>query len=178
MLEHYTTAIVLEVKPRGEIDAAVTIYSKDFGRLTAKAKSLRKITSKLAGHLLPGNLIKVRLIEHGDGNGFQILDALSQKPAGALGNLLKFMEFMNKMTPLALPDLGLWYEAEHMLESGDFSPQRYRRVLSELGFGPDGSKCGDCGAGTVAYFLPGELVFLCAESLKRLKVPGENAVRI
>ncbi len=178
MLEHYTTAIVLATEPRGEIDAAVTLYTKDFGKLTAKAKSIRKITSKLAGHLVPGNVVRVRLIEHGDGNGFQVLDALSEKPKANLGDLLRFLNFLNKVTPAALPDLSLWYEADHVLREGDFGVESYRRMLRDLGFLTDSPVCDDCGSKRVAYFLTGDVIFLCADSLRKLNISENDVVSI
>jgi len=178
MLEHYTTAIALGVEPRGEVDAAVTLYTKDFGKLTAKTKSLRKITSKLAGHLMPGNLVQVRLIEHGDGNGLQILDALSEKPKGSPDDLFRFLNFLVKTAPTALPDPGLWYEAERAVKEGDFTPKHYRRMLAELGLASGALSCDDCASRNVAYFVPGEVIFLCANSMRKLNVSEDDAIRI
>jgi recombinational DNA repair protein (RecF pathway) len=178
MLEHYTTAIVLGIEPRGEIDAAVTLYTKDFGKLTAKAKSFRKITSKLAGHLMPGNLVQVRLIEHGDGKALQVLDVLSEKPKGNLVDLLHFLNFLAKTTPVALPDLRLWHEAEQAVREGDFTPKRYRRMLAELGLASGELSCDDCASKNVAYFVPGEVIFLCANSMRKLNIAEDDAVKI
>jgi recombinational DNA repair protein (RecF pathway) len=178
MLEHYTTAIVLGVRPQDEVDAAVTLYTKGFGKLIAKAKSLRKITSKLSGHLVPGNIIRVRLIERGDGSSVQILDALSERPPGANGELLKFLNLLDKVAPLGLPEPALWYEAERAVERGDFSAPRYRRILAALGFFSKSLACDDCGSLHVAYFVPGEVIFLCPNSLKKLGIPEHDTVRI
>lgn len=178
MLEHYTTAIVLKVSPKGEIDSIVTLYTKDFGKVIAKAKSLKKITSKLAGHLMPGNIVQIRLIEHGDGNGLQVLDALSDKGGGNIGDMLRFVGFIDKMTLPAMPDLNLWYEAEKAVRTGDFTPQRYRKVLGALGFGSESLICDDCQSNSVAYFMPRELIFMCADSIKKLNISEDDAVQI
>lgn len=48
----YTTeAIILRRSDVGEADRLLTIYTPTFGKLTIAARGVRKITSKLAGHL-------------------------------------------------------------------------------------------------------------------------------
>ena len=64
MIEHYTEGIVLGRNPRGEMDGLVTIYTKEIGKVTATTKSSRKITSKVAGHLMPGNFVRLRIVEN------------------------------------------------------------------------------------------------------------------
>ena len=63
MTEHFT-----------EADSLITFYTKDFGKVGAKAKGAKRIVSKLSAHLEPLNFVLVRLIE---GRGFQIADALT-----------------------------------------------------------------------------------------------------
>ena len=63
MTEHFT-----------EADSLITFYTKDFGKVVAKAKGAKRIVSKLSAHLEPLNFVLVRLIE---GRGFQIADALT-----------------------------------------------------------------------------------------------------
>ena len=184
MLEHYTTAISLKIDPKGEIDALVSLYTRDLGKVIAKAKSMRKIMSKLAGHIVPGNIVNVRLIERGDGNGLQVLDGLSEKPKGDLKDILIFLNFLDKITPSGLPDNGLWHEAVKVLEEGGFSPERYRRMLRVSGFLSDASgyveklKCDNCGNGNVCYFIPQEVIFLCANSMRKLNFFENDAIRI
>ena len=71
----------------------VILFMEKMGKLLARAQSLRKITSKLAAHLQPGNLARVRVIEKG--NLVQVVDALKIGKVSAdldklrlLGNLL------------------------------------------------------------------------------------------
>ena len=74
MDEHYfQEAIVLDREPSNEIDNRFHIYAKGFGKIVARGKSTRKITSKLSGHLEPGNIVRARFIEK---NGLQVVDAL------------------------------------------------------------------------------------------------------
>ena len=61
MQEYVTEAVVLDAVPSAELDVRVSLFTKKFGKLVARAKSVKKITSKLAGHLEPGNVVKIRL---------------------------------------------------------------------------------------------------------------------
>lgn len=178
MLEHYTTAIVLGLDDRDDLDRVVTLYTKDFGRIRAKAKSIRKITSKLAGHLMVGSIVSIRLIERGDGNSLQVLDALSERLLPISLELLRFVETLDKIVPLGLPDLGLWYDAEKAISQGDFSPAYYRRILIDTGLDVDSAVCKNCGNKRVSYFIPADVTFLCNDCLKKLNLTDDEAIRI
>jgi recombinational DNA repair protein (RecF pathway) len=178
MLEHYTTAIVLDIEDRDDLDRVVTLFTKDFGKLKAKAKSIKKITSKLAGHLLPGNVVSIRLIERGEGGSFQVLDALSEKPQQRSIELMKFLGILNRIAPMGLPDLALWYESERAIGKHDFGPARYRRILANMGLDLDSMVCAKCGSPDVVYFVPGDVTFLCADSAKSLQISEYEIVQI
>ncbi len=178
MLEHYTTAIVLDITDKGELDAIITLYTRDFGRINARAKSIKKITSKLAGHLMPGNLVQIRLIERGEGGGFQILDALSERPPKFDPELMKFIHILDRIAPAGLSDLGLWHEAEGAVARGEFGPARYRRILSDLGLDVDSAVCAECGNKHVAYFIPRDVTFLCSDSINKSGNSEYESVRI
>jgi len=53
MATYKTKAIILSSYPFREHDRIVTFFSGEFGKIEARARGLRKITSKLAGHLEP-----------------------------------------------------------------------------------------------------------------------------
>jgi recombinational DNA repair protein (RecF pathway) len=82
------------------------------------------------------------------------------------------------MSPLGLPDLGLWYESERAISRDDFSPDRYRHILSGLGIDVDSAVCADCGSTDVAYFVPADVTFLCTDSVKKLKVLEHEIIKI
>ena len=85
MQEYVTDAIVLTKRASGEFDGRYSLFTKKFGKMTGRAKSSRKITSKLSGHLEPGNAVKARFIEQ---KGTQIVDALKTARTGiSLGDL-------------------------------------------------------------------------------------------
>lgn len=48
-----TSAIVLRQRRLGDADKIVTFYSANFGKIDAVAKGVRRITSRLAGHVEP-----------------------------------------------------------------------------------------------------------------------------
>jgi len=53
MATYKTKAIILSSYPYREYDRIVTFFSVEFGKIDARARGLRKISSKLAGHLEP-----------------------------------------------------------------------------------------------------------------------------
>ena len=53
MSTYKTKAIILSSYPYREHDRIITFYSDKFGRMEARARGVKKITSKLAGHLEP-----------------------------------------------------------------------------------------------------------------------------
>jgi len=53
MSTYKTKAIILSSYPYREHDRIITFFSDEFGKMDARARGTRKITSKLAGHLEP-----------------------------------------------------------------------------------------------------------------------------
>ena len=54
-----TEAIILRQRKLGEADRILTLYTPALGKLDAKAKGVRKTTSRLSGHLQPLNRVVV-----------------------------------------------------------------------------------------------------------------------
>ncbi len=64
-IEKFTTpAIVIESFDQGEHDRVYKLFTREFGMLTAHAKSVRKLESKLRAHVAPRSLSLVTLV-HG-----------------------------------------------------------------------------------------------------------------
>jgi DNA repair protein RecO (recombination protein O) len=57
MSTHHTQGIILLKKDLGQDDGLFVILSQNFGKITIKARGVRKIQSKLASHLLSFNLV-------------------------------------------------------------------------------------------------------------------------
>ncbi len=163
MTEHYTKAIVLGREPRNEFDETISLYTKKLGKISAISKSIRKITSKLSGHLVKGNLVDVRVL---DNDSFQIIDALSDKVASSQ-EFFRLLGFIEKMTPYAEPDLSIWYELERACKTQNFGNSTYRKILQASGFDPEFAKCDNCGDNKIAYFNPPDIMFLCSECLNK-----------
>jgi recombinational DNA repair protein (RecF pathway) len=148
MQEYVTDAIVLKKDPLGDLDGRYTLFTKRFGRIMAKAKSSRKITSKLAPHLEPGIVAKVRFIET---KGTQLIDALkSGQVALSLGDL----HFLSQLLPDAEPEPALW----ELLTGGTFT---WAAALAILGWDPADAECVDCGARQPSYFYIARQEFYC-----------------
>lgn len=60
-------AIVLKTEPWNDVDSRVSFLTQQQGRLDLIARGTKKLSSKLAGHLQPGNLVDLMVI-----NGRQI----------------------------------------------------------------------------------------------------------
>jgi recombinational DNA repair protein (RecF pathway) len=154
MREYLSDAIILDREPNGDVDCRFSIFTKKYGKLIAKAKSVRKITSKLSGHLMPGNVIAARIVEK---NGLQLVDALKKSRIAVnprdlylLGGLLADSE----------PDLNLWNSIY-----GSFD---WKKILKILGWDPAGAACGACGKGNPAVFDAESQDFFCGGCSSKL----------
>lgn len=174
MNEHTTTALVLQAKPSGELDAIVTLFTEALGKVEARATSSRKITSKLAGHLQPLHLVRVRLAHK---NGFRIADALTIRTAPKTPRALELLRFVNAMTAPLAPDPMLWRALHKTLQNPDLSSS-HRVLLTALGFDARFAECGACGSRPVRYFSEDTHSFFCLSCGKKIKKqrPTEDAV--
>ncbi len=161
MLEHYTKAIVLDKEDCGDLDSRVALYSADLGRINAKVKSSRKITSKLAGHLEPGKFVWARIIELG---GFQVVDALSDGSLPISPKTMAGLRMLKDMTVERDPDPELWA----LIENGRLGAGE---LLSLLGFAPQFASCRTCDSGQPTHFLLKELEYSCHPCLLKSGKP-------
>lgn len=156
MQEYSTEAIVLDKETNGDLDARITLFTKKFGKLAGKAKSVRKITSKLSGHLEPGNLVQARLVEK---NGLQVVDALKQEK---LPNNPSDFYFLGRLLADAEPEPDLW----NALTAGNFS---WKEGLKILGWDPEFASCSACGKRASAFHSKSQEFFCGACALKLLR---------
>lgn len=156
MREYATEGLVLQREPAGEIDWRVTLFTRDFGKLTAKVKSGRRITSKLAPHLEPLNVVMLRLIEKG---GFQVADALrmSRLPQ----EHFSLLRFLADTTMEGGPDHALWT----LIERHEVSP---RRILFALGLDPRSASCSRCGVPEAAWLVFSDASYRCTKCERML----------
>lgn len=187
MIEHFTEALVLNNEDIGEFDALITLYAAKLGKVVAKAKSIKKITSKLAGHLQPLNFVNCRLIEkNGSLNGkqdFQIVDALiieeqrnKQTPEDIKKNI-NIARFLDEMTFELQEDQHLWQAIKKIMSYSDFNENLiYRELLKILGFDPEHAACFSCCKNKVKYLIKPEHTFLCSDC--GLKIDSNDVILI
>ncbi len=172
MTEYSTKALVLGAEDIGEFDRLIYLYTKELGKVAARAKSVRKITSKLAGHLQPLNFIRVRLVEK---NGFQIVDALAVSRIKVSQTSLIFLSFIKEMTFEFQQDKKLW-----VLIKGAFRDLKingkipYKILLEILGFSPKFAACSVCENKSVNYFSQKEQIFLCRRCALPYQSPADE----
>jgi len=155
MQEYVTDAIVLRKDPQGDLDGRYTLFTKRFGKIRAKAKSSRKITSKLAPHLEPGMVAKIRFIET---KGTQLIDALK---SGSVALSLGDLHFLSQLLPDAEPEPALW----ELINNGWSWP----KALAILGWDPEDAECVDCGAKRPSYFYITRQEFYCREHASKAR---------
>ncbi len=144
----------MESMPHREQDLRVTLFTEKHGKIQARARSARKITSKLSPHLQPGFFAKVRLVEK---SGVQAVDALkTQKSVFGLPDL---MELAN-LLPAFHAEPELW----QTLRAGEL---RWPKVLRILGWDPVHARCGMC-EGEADFFLTKSQEFLCGNCSSQL----------
>lgn len=188
MKEYFTEAFVLDVKESGEFDALITLYTRDFGKLAAKAKSVKKIVSKSTGHLQPLNFVNVRLIEKSGSLAgkwdFQIIDALTSESCARLkANADSFAKFLNVASFIKeavfdlQPDYHFWLAIKkNMKLDAEGEPIIYRRLLEVLGFDPKFADCVACEFKEVDFFHKNDHCFLCGKCA--FKVPKDELLLI
>lgn len=158
MLEQVTEAIVLDKEFIGDAHARVHLLTKSMGRITAKATSARKITSKLNAHLEPLTVSTVRLVQKN--HLPQVIDALRKDTLPF--DALPAMKIAKELAAEYEPDAAL-YAA---LRTPHLGKQPIRRLLSLLGYDPQFAECVDCGK-PPTHFSISILAFVCGQCCTR-----------
>ncbi|MCX6702488.1 MAG: DNA repair protein RecO [Candidatus Wolfebacteria bacterium] len=182
MQEYLTDAIVLDIEDSGDSDLLVHLYTPDFGKITARAKSARKITSKLAGHLQPLNVSKVRIVEK---NGSQIVDAIKIRQLPRSKESLALLKFIKEMVYEFQPDKKFWLAVKKSFEDMKSLPAgrqgkkiSYKSLLEILGFSPEFAGCSKCGGKKLKFFLMKDHIFFCEKCAADSKIPKIEVVLI
>jgi DNA repair protein RecO (recombination protein O) len=100
-----TDCVVLSHKNFNEADRILTLYTKDFGKMSCLAKGVRRLTSRKAGHVEPGNWCKVFIAK---GKNLDLLtEAELKKAFGAreptptkAGNIFHLLELVSELTEI------------------------------------------------------------------------------
>lgn len=99
-----TEGVVLSRRNFGEADRIITIYTRDFGKVTAIAKGVRRPRSKKAGHLELGSWCKLFIAR---GKNLDLLTEVQVKKAFGIDNFTEtkanriyhLLELVNRLTP-------------------------------------------------------------------------------
>ena len=163
MTDYYSEAVVLESVPVGEADRRVSFYTRRYGRITARARSARKITSKLGPHLEAGNLLATRIVEK---KGLRVVDALKRR---RLSHGARDLAFLNALLHDGAPDERIW----QLLAASAFA---WKRILALLGWDPAGASCASCARVPVAFFEVGRHEFFCDRCVDSDAAPNASKV--
>ena len=156
MQEYVTNAIILRKDPLREQDGRYTFFTQRFGKVTGRATSSRKITSKLSAHLEPGNLSRVRFVE---ARGTQIVDALKTVRTSLS---VTDLHFLSEILPDGEPEPKLWT----MFANEGFS---WTKTLQILGWDSEGVACAQCNKEPARYFYIPRQEFFCSACASKLK---------
>jgi DNA repair protein RecO (recombination protein O) len=159
MREYVVQAVILDREPQRDFDSRVSFFTEKFGKLSGKATSTRKITSKLAGHLEPGNLVHLRFVEK---KGLQIVDSLKVR---SLKVGVPDLHALNQILAEGEPEPELW----QILKGNAFE---WNSVLRVLGWDPRGSNCIECQGESAAFYLAHQEIFClqCSSKLPQAQV--------
>lgn len=165
MSTYKTRGIVLKRTNFGEADRIITFLTSDQGKLRAVAKGVRKIKSRMAGHLeLFGEtelmLAKGRNLDVIIGAGIKHhYPNLSQNWESLIFGYL-VMEMIDRLTEDGLPQRGLYAITVDLLEelnenghSATLELAYKLKLLNTLGYRPHLENCVICGQTAENYFF-------------------------
>lgn len=158
-----STAIIINRSDYRESDSLLTVYTKDFGKLSLVARGAKKLNSKLSGHLEPLSLVDVLIIK---GKGFDYIGSALGRQAflGIKDDLNKLyfagsaLRSFNILVRENQPDERLFLLLQRFLEVVDNYPDNdfgrengellyvffALKLLSELGYRPEMHECLSC----------------------------------
>lgn len=175
MNECATNALVLDITQTGEYDGRVTLFTETMGKIVARAKSVFKLGGKLAGHLQPLTIARVRLVEK---KGVQIVDAITVKrlvtaitPATEAKRFLAVARLIDELTQSHHPDGDLWA----LIVSGRLAQ---RELLTVLGFDPEHAKCNRCEKTNPNHFLIRDAVYVCTPCFLKIGTRSAQDIRL
>lgn len=158
-MTYKTQGIIIKKQDWREYDRLFTFYTRDFGKIKAVAKGVKKIKSKLAGHLQEFALIDL-FIANGR-NIDQVGGALINKNFSTIrsnlysvNTILSAFELVDQLVKEHQKDLGIYYLLNEFLEIFNsrinkknlksLLPIFNLKFLSQLGYRPELFNCTIC----------------------------------
>lgn len=148
-----TQAIVLKRVNYSDADRFITLFTDQKGKVSARARGVRKLTSRKRSALEPINLIKASLVETKAGLLITEAQLVTHFPETkttltAMTQAMQFLEIVDNLTAEEEPHPQVFnqvaevlYMIEHKILSRASVLQAIKNVLDELGFGyPNGSE--------------------------------------
>lgn len=168
MSTYKTKGIIIKRTDLGEADKILTFYTFNLGKKKAVAKGVRKVTSRLAGHLELFLLVDL-ILAKGKNLDTVISAQTIQSFKGIRQNLEKtsqayfICELLDKLTPDEYQDTRVY---DLLLDTLTFLDVRIfdqnkisllikafeMKLLVLLGFSPELSKCVHCGSEKIGFF--------------------------
>jgi DNA repair protein RecO (recombination protein O) len=151
-----TEAIVLRQRKLGEADRILTLFTPAYGKLDAKAKGVRKTTSRMAGHLQPLNRCMVQLARGRTMEvvaGCETLESFQplRDDLGRLSRALYAAELADRFLPERvenIPTYRLLLDTLRRLQGtayADLTLRHYEmKLLERSGFRPELGRCLGC----------------------------------
>jgi DNA repair protein RecO (recombination protein O) len=172
MKEYYTRALVLGTEDIGEADLLVHLFTEECGKVIAKARGIRKIKSKSAGHIQPLRFARVRFVSsrRESSNNYILMDVLWDDSiyTEEHHDFLSLIRVLDVMTPESQPEPRLWSLLETAF-SKPYKPSDVGRVMLQiLGHNPQHQVCARCGKKETKTFVVLEELFLCAACASQL----------
>jgi DNA repair protein RecO (recombination protein O) len=152
-----TEALILRQRKFGEADRMFTLMTPTYGKIDVKAKSVRKTTSRMSGHLQPLNRLMLQLAQ-GKVNdviaGCETLESFQQlrDDLDRLSEALYVSELVERTAAEQVPNYQtyrLLIDTLHRLEEEEESDVALRyfemALLEQSGFRPELDRCVGCG---------------------------------
>jgi len=165
MIEYVTQAVVLEKELWREQDGVIYFFTEELGLVMARAMGVKKITSKLGGHLEPGDLVTVRLVE---GKGTWVADALKERRLEVSLGVLRVVRFL----------ASLWQRDDEVFEKLLVGKSEEKEFLAHFGFDDKFSQCYICGYKKPDYFELKNHNFICRTCWPSLKLAVDRVILI
>jgi recombinational DNA repair protein (RecF pathway) len=167
--EYYTRAFVLDRYDIGERDARLSFFTERYGKISARARSVRAIRSKLSAHLQPFHFVRIRLAPRAAGNGFVLIDSVldddfTPSVTRRRADCAPIARVLDLYAPELEADTIVWNTLEMLFggSSGGASVDRLAHViLSRVGFDPRYATCSVCGEAAVTHFVIHHGTFVC-----------------
>lgn len=146
--EYISEAIVLSTQTAGDLDLKVSFLTYDFGKIIAKVKSARKLTSKLRGHIEPLNLVLARIVFK---NYFQLVDVLK---VNSLNLNFYNLFLLDKLLPELEPEKEIYLSLKRNIFN-------WKDILKILGWDLKEARCNNCSLKNVYVFDINSQKFFC-----------------